>query len=480
MKHKSSQNDFAKRLRNLDIGKCYITKDITTIGEGHVIVSRIHKGGNITIAFFLLDIQCMGVKDTFFKKRITSVEFDSIIHSIGDTLIECKYEEAHNWILGAIEFAEEAGIKPHPDFKETQYILEEDSDDIPLIEYEYGHNGKHHFVAMSETEWIRTKPILDKNLGEGNYTYIAPANFYEEDEDFSAYNHYITDDNMPYTYQHPDYPSRLQLHHPWLHDELYQSKYGFGLPDEVTDRILALPHDELRQDLEQIILYHTGLTCDGKTEDYDPEGFSGIISNAIILLGEVGNSDSSLNAVLETLRQNEDFCDYHFGDFTDDVIIATLYKLAGNHLGKLLDFYKEEGLYEYAKSHIPTVITLVYYLPPERKSEAVEWYSDALKFAAAHVHEKKAINSTMTSLLLGDVMDIKEKELIPLVEDVFETNLVSTSACGTSEDVISEISNPHHHLFRPNNYPLEIHEHFKYNIDRLSRVTYYNRNSENI
>lgn len=96
MKNKSSQIDFLKRLRKLEIGKCYISNDLTTAGEGHVIICRSHKGGNITVAFFLLDIYCIGVKDTFMKKRMPPIEFTDILDSMGESIQECKYEEAHN------------------------------------------------------------------------------------------------------------------------------------------------------------------------------------------------------------------------------------------------------------------------------------------------------------------------------------------------------------------------------------------------
>ena len=70
----------------------------------------------------------------------------------------------------------------------------------------------------------------------------------------------------------------------------------------------------MRRDLEQIVLYHIGQTCDGIPDEYDPDGYIGIIPNSIILLSEVSNEENSLNVVLEILRQSLEFRDYHFGD----------------------------------------------------------------------------------------------------------------------------------------------------------------------
>ena len=58
----------------------------------------------------------------------------------------------HNWIYGAIAWANEAGISPHKSFSVTQYMLEEDTEDIPLIEYEFGCNGKHRLCCSSKIE----------------------------------------------------------------------------------------------------------------------------------------------------------------------------------------------------------------------------------------------------------------------------------------------------------------------------------------
>lgn len=56
-------------------------------------------------------------------------------------MVEIPYEVAHNLIYGSIEFAGEAGIEPVDEWGITQYILEEDDDNVPLIEYQWGLNG---------------------------------------------------------------------------------------------------------------------------------------------------------------------------------------------------------------------------------------------------------------------------------------------------------------------------------------------------
>ena len=62
--------------------------------------------------------------------------------------------------------------------------------------------------------------------------------------------------------------------------------------------------------------------------NFDHGDYNGILASAIILLGEVGNNESSLDLVLECLRQSEDFFEYHFWAIVVMMyFVPTLYKL---------------------------------------------------------------------------------------------------------------------------------------------------------
>ena len=174
-----------QRARTLAIGKCYVSEDIERAGEGHVIVSRRHTGGRVSVAFYLVDIWCVGVKDSYYRLRMEDYEFEEMMEDYKLGIRECSYDEAHNRIYGAIAFAEDAGIAPDKSFSVTRYMLEEDTDDIPLIEYEYGCKGKHTLITRSNLEASRYLPLLKKNLGDGNYEYILKAGpDLDDDEDW--------------------------------------------------------------------------------------------------------------------------------------------------------------------------------------------------------------------------------------------------------------------------------------------------------
>ena len=181
----SDEQYLKQRARTLEIGKCYVSDCIKEAGVGNVIVTRRHTGGRVSMAAYLVDIYCLGVKRTLYNLRIEETELEERLENVSDKLSECTYEEAHNWIYGAIAFAEEAGIKPDKSFALTRYMLEEDNDDVPLIEYEFGKDGKHFLFANSQLEASRYLPLLRKNLGEGNYDFlidITPPGEYNGDD----------------------------------------------------------------------------------------------------------------------------------------------------------------------------------------------------------------------------------------------------------------------------------------------------------
>lgn len=459
-----SPKEYVKqRVRTLEIGKCYVSKDIAEYGEGHIFVTRHHTGGRVSLGFFLVDIYCLGVKDSFFRLRMDGDEADELFDGM-DNLRECSYDEAHNWIYGAIAFAEEAGIAPDKSFALTQYFLEEDTDDIPLIEYEFGKNGQHFLVARSRLEASRYLPLLRKNLGEGNFKYIVADDGLDENDfdDIAIENHpmfkrYGLD--VEYSYQHPAYSTDLSLNYPWLQVELSKEENSIYLKDELTDRILALPSEALHHDLEQLILYHIGLTCDGIPDDYDNGHFNGTLSNSLMLLAEVGTPDTSLDIVLEVMRQNEEFFDYHICDAGHEVFPPTLYKLAQHSLDRLMSYVKEEGLYTYAKCEVFPAVVQIALRQPERRQEVVEWFREVLRFATEHLPECKAFDSELAGLLVCDVIDLQAIELESDLKALFDTGLVNLGCCGTYTSVIRDLCDPRH-AGRLDDCILDLHDRF--------------------
>jgi len=178
----SPENYIRQKARNLPIYECKVNKDWEHNKMADVIVARSHANGNITLCFYLVDLGCLGVKDTFYKFNVDSEEYAESMDRFENEMFlkVIPYELAHNIVYAGVEFAEEYGFKPHKDFTSvTRFMLEEDTDDIDLIEIEVGGNDGNPLYINSgfETD-VRAKQIvsqLEKTAGIGNFTYVSLA-----------------------------------------------------------------------------------------------------------------------------------------------------------------------------------------------------------------------------------------------------------------------------------------------------------------
>lgn len=184
----SPENYIRQRARNLPLSQCLINDGWDDSGLAYIIISREHINGNLTVCFYLVDLLCLGVKDTFFRFNISKWEYDEMIEKFTETISMSvvEYNLVHNIIFAALEFAEEIGFKPHKDFESiTQYMLEEDDEKIPLIDIACGdENGRPYYIQGEIDSDAKARQILnhlDKEVGPNNYDYLLSD---EMDEDF--------------------------------------------------------------------------------------------------------------------------------------------------------------------------------------------------------------------------------------------------------------------------------------------------------
>ena len=175
----SPENYIRQRARNLPLFRCLVNEGWEEEGLAHATIARKHVNGNITYCSYLDDLKCLGEKDTIYEFNVLEDEFDEYREKLDTTLgmIESDYNLVHNIIHAGWEYAEDIGFEPHRDFLSiTHYMLEEESDEIPLIEIACGdENGKPFFVQGPLEDETLAKIIinkLEKNVGRGNFNYV--------------------------------------------------------------------------------------------------------------------------------------------------------------------------------------------------------------------------------------------------------------------------------------------------------------------
>ncbi len=186
----SPENYIRQRSRNLPLGKCWITENWRKVGVAQILITREHINGNKTYCVYMVDLNCLGVKDTIWQFNRDASDFDEFLNNLFSELTfeEVPYPLVHNIIFAAVEYAEDLGFKPHKDFTNiTEFFLEEDDDRIELIDIECGKEGKPFYVrAAYETE-AQAKAIIDqltKVKGPGGFHYILPFGEEEDDDSF--------------------------------------------------------------------------------------------------------------------------------------------------------------------------------------------------------------------------------------------------------------------------------------------------------
>ncbi len=182
----SPVNYIKTQARSLPIFECLISEDWESQGICSIIVSRRHKSGNFTVGIFLVDLYCLGVKDAHYEFNIDQEEYEYLINN-GGPLEARDYALVHNIIYGATAYAEDFGFKPHSAFGVAQYILEEDDDDIPLMEIEFGFNGQPCYMTGPDDDEAKIKSItaiLNRTAGPGNFEVVDIGGVASDDEDF--------------------------------------------------------------------------------------------------------------------------------------------------------------------------------------------------------------------------------------------------------------------------------------------------------
>jgi hypothetical protein len=149
----SPENYIRQRARTLPLYECLINPDWESNKMANIVITRHHSNGNFTMGFYMVDLLCRGVKDTFYIFNESESKYNEIKEevTIDEGWIPIDYTLAHNIIYAGIEFADDFGFKPHKDFIQvTRFILEEDNDDIELMEIECGHDGFHAVTVFGE------------------------------------------------------------------------------------------------------------------------------------------------------------------------------------------------------------------------------------------------------------------------------------------------------------------------------------------
>jgi hypothetical protein len=161
--------------------EAWISKSLFETGMGHVLIARFKASGDTEAGVFLIDAQCLGVKNAFFT-RVPSEQYqgrlltgvfpapddrESISPACGRKLVE-----------DAIAYARGLGFEPHADCRHAQRVFGGIDGTECDRQFTFGDDGKPLYVQGpndSEAFAARVVAQLERRCGKDGFHYIVEA-----------------------------------------------------------------------------------------------------------------------------------------------------------------------------------------------------------------------------------------------------------------------------------------------------------------
>lgn len=232
----------------------------------------------------------------------------------------------------------------------------------------------------------------------------------------------------PPVFEHPE----MQ----WLYD------YGLmetvkPLPADKRAALLALPRPSLTRDLSKALLDIVYRYEFFGEQDWDEEHHN-FASHALLLATEL-RADECLDAVLETLRQDDEFRDFWWGDYLNEFYEPYFRRLLPGHADVLQAFMREPDVNTSSKEIMTGAYMQEAFISPALKPAAQTWYADILTYLLDHADNEHLLDTDLIAWMIGDIVDLQLTDLLPLIRTAYERNLVTENIQGDLAHVEQEI-----------------------------------------
>jgi hypothetical protein len=145
--------------------------------SGLVGVLVVRDAGSTVLACgFLVDVFCLGVKNTNGPKTINRRKLPDFTQTFfsawsNQAPVPAPLELARHIVFGAVDYARGLGFEPHPDFAKGAALLgdwEAGSSDVA-----FGREGKPFYVNGPRDDTYGTIAKLRQAVGDGNFDYLV-------------------------------------------------------------------------------------------------------------------------------------------------------------------------------------------------------------------------------------------------------------------------------------------------------------------
>lgn len=150
--------------------------DHSTAGMAQILIARQDRASRATVCGFLVDVHCLGVKNTTELMHMGAGSIDdyrrTYFSAFDGAPLAVSLELAQHVVHGAVAYARGLGFEPHAGFATTAPYLGTPSGDTPIV---FGREGKPFYMAGPHDNPSAIVRTLEASVGAGNYDFFAPT-----------------------------------------------------------------------------------------------------------------------------------------------------------------------------------------------------------------------------------------------------------------------------------------------------------------
>jgi len=137
-----------------------------------VLVARRHRYDKVAVCGYLVDVHCLGVKNSMgpeFIDEVDLIAFRRYFFDAYEDHLVAPLDLAQHLVLGGVDYARALGFEPHPDYANTAAHL-----DGPLTrcDIEFGRDGMPFYVEGPYDDADKIMQTLEASVGPGNYHFL--------------------------------------------------------------------------------------------------------------------------------------------------------------------------------------------------------------------------------------------------------------------------------------------------------------------
>ncbi|MDE7160185.1 MAG: DUF1186 family protein [Muribaculaceae bacterium] len=433
-----------QKVRALPLGKCYITTGRDETGWTRAVVSRVRPNGNLVLGVFRLDTWCLGVREARYD---VNMHPEDLADRVADEeWREATYDEIHALVYGVVDFARKGGVEPIPEFYTAAFILnppavrsrydEEEDSDGP----EFGVEGRHVMHADATREERLYIPVLRRRLGD---EFAVQGE--EPPTEVTAKTRKATGRRSrdvkreKMARRKVTYPSEILVTHAEVKDAVTDRHHFEGLTREMMAPLLKLPGRELAADASAILMYAIGKTRRGIERRTIGRLRDGIVLNSLLLITASARAEA-LDALLELLRQSEEFLDYHLNGGADVLLPCAVAETGSTRIDDIVAYIGEPEISPEIKAYAIRGLGMIAVRHASKREKVCEVFREFLLKGVPTVSDEES--ASILGYIIAAAADMGASQLRPEIRAAYAAGGVDLYRAGTVEEVEELLSIP--------------------------------------